>query len=154
MADTEIELVQTTLMPTAGFRRKVPAAEISSFFDFAYAFVAQAIQEQGAAIAGPAFARYFSIPTDTFDLEAGFPTDRPMTAHGELTVDWLPAGSAARAVHIGSYDRLPETWEQLHTWIHEHGLKPSGPMWEAYVTMPTPDGDPADMRTDIFISVL
>ncbi|MDO8733223.1 MAG: hypothetical protein Q7L55_11760 [Actinomycetota bacterium] len=34
----------------------------------------QEIQEQGASIAGPASARYFSVPAKTFDLEAGFPT--------------------------------------------------------------------------------
>ena len=153
MAEIQTETVETALTPTAGIRRVVPADEISTFFDFAYTAVVQAIQEQGASIAGPAFARYFSIPSTTFDLEAGFPTDVPIKGEGDVVADWLPAGRAARAVHFGPYDRLPETWDHLHSWIKEHGYQPTGPIWEVYVTMPTPGADPADMRTDIFISV-
>ncbi len=140
-------------MPTAGIRRVVPASEITSFFDFAYTQAAEAIQEQGASITGPAFARYFSVPAETFDLEAGFPTNTPIEAKGEVKVDSLPAGRAARAVHLGSYDGLAAAWEQLYSWVHDHGLTPTGATWEIYVTMPTPDADAAGMRTDLFVSV-
>jgi len=151
--ERQTQFVQTQHTPTAGMRRIVPAKDISSFFDMAYTAVVQEIQKQGGSIAGPAYARYFSIPGETFDLEAGFPTVQAITATADLVVDALPAGRAARAVHFGSYDGLPEAWQQLDSWIQQRGLTRTGPMWEVYVTMPTPDADPADMRTDLFVSV-
>ena len=153
MTNFEPQVVETAHTPTAGVRRVVPASEIASFFDFAYTAVVQAIEEQGASIIGPAFARYFSVPTETFDLEAGFPTNTAIASSADVNADWLPAGRAARAVHLGSYDGLAEAWQQLDSWIEAQGLTRTGPMWEVYVTMPTPDADPANMRTDLYVSV-
>lgn len=153
MTDFQTQVVETAYTPTAGIRREVPAGQISSFFDYAYTAVVQAIEASGALIAGAAFARYFAVPSETFDLEAGFPISAPITSSGEIVADALPAGRAARAVHFGPYDQLPTAWQQLDSWITEQGLTRTGAMWEVYVTMPTPDADPADMRTDLFVSV-
>ena len=153
MNQIQTQIVQTNATPTAGIRRVVAATDIAAFFDHAYTAVVQAVQQQGGVITGPAFARYFSVPSDTFDLEAGFPTEAALNATGELVIDSLPAGLAARAVHLGSYDRLPQAWQELDAWIQEQGLVRSGPMWEVYVTMPTPEGNPEDMRTDVFVAV-
>ena len=38
-------------------------------------------------------------------------------------------------------------------WVDEQGLTPAGPMWEVYVTDPTPEMDPASLRTDLFVLV-
>ncbi len=155
MTEIQTQVVATDHTPTAGIRRVVPASEISSFFDFAYTTVVQAIQDQGASIVGPAYARYFSVPGETFDLEAGFPISisTPIAPTADIVVDSLPAGRAARAVHFGSYDALAESWQKLDAWIQAQGLNRTGPMWEVYVTMPTPDANPEDMRTDLFVSV-
>ncbi|MDO9485916.1 MAG: GyrI-like domain-containing protein [Actinomycetota bacterium] len=153
MTEFATQVVQTTQTHTAGIRRVVPAHDIASFFDYAYTAVVEEIQAQGASIIGPGFARYFSVPAETFDLEAGFPTDTSVTSTDEVIADVLPAGRAARAVHLGSYDGLALAWMQLDSWIEEQGLTRTGPMWEVYVTMPTPDANPDDMRTDLFIAV-
>jgi effector-binding domain-containing protein len=37
----------------------------------------------------------------------------------------------------------------LGTWIGEQDLIPSRVFWEVYLTEPTPDTDPADLRTEL-----
>ena len=54
---------------------------------------------------------------------------------------------------MGSYDELGRSWQRLTTWIAEQGLQPAGPMWEVYVTEPTPETDPVTLRTDLFCIV-
>ena len=57
--------------------------------------------------------------------------------------------ACARLVHLGSYDRLVASWERLGSWMGEHGLTPGPVLWEVYVTEPSPDMDPADLRSEL-----
>jgi effector-binding domain-containing protein len=59
----------------------------------------------------------------------------------------LPGGQVARLVHHGSFDELGSSWARLGAWIGQRGLTPTDALWEVYVTEPSPDMDPADLRT-------
>ena len=52
-------------------------------------------------------------------------------------------------VHAGSFDTLSSAWERLGSWINDQGLTPTQVYWEVYLTEPTPDMDPADLRTEL-----
>jgi effector-binding domain-containing protein len=52
-------------------------------------------------------------------------------------------------VHVGAFDGLGESWGRLGEWIGAQGLIPGADMWEVYVTEPSPDMDPADLRTEL-----
>ena len=96
---------------------------LPEFFDGSFGALAAAVQEQDAGIAGPAFAFYHRMPTDTADLEVGFPTLRTVEATGDVHAASLPGGRVARVVHAGSFDGLGPAWERLRGWIDEQGLK-------------------------------
>ena len=66
-----------------------------------------------------------------------------------MDVGSLPAGRAARLVHHGSYDELGSSWERLARWMRDQRLEPAAFFWEVYVTEPSPDMDPADLRTEL-----
>ena len=104
---------------------------------------------QGVAITGPAFALYHGAPGATADLEAGFPTSGPVETDGDVVASHLPGGRVARLVHEGSFDELGSSWGRLGQWIAAAGLTPGEDMWEVYVTEPSPDMDPADLRTEL-----
>ena len=59
------------------------------------------------------------------------------------------AGGSPRLVHEGSFDELGSSWGRLGQWIAAAGLTPGEDMWEVYVTEPSPDMDPADLRTEL-----
>jgi effector-binding domain-containing protein len=134
---------------TAVIDGAIPFAELPDFFDRSYTSLAATLAEQGIAITGPAFALYHRPPTDRVDLEVGFPTDGTVERAGPVRPGSLPAGTVARVVHEGSYDDLGTSWERLRAWIAGRGLTPGTVIWEVYVTEPTPDTDPADLRTQL-----
>ena len=150
---TEPTVVELVERPTAVIPGVVDAASLPQFFDRAFPTLAQVVATQGAAIAGPAFAFYRRPPGADVDLEVGFPTAAPVEPAGEVRPGVLPGGRAAHLVHLGSYDHLAASWDRLTTWAVEEGLSPAESFWEVYVTQPTPDGDPARMRTDLFCLV-
>ena len=58
-------------------------------------------------------------------------------------------GAYVWLVHEGSFDELGSSWGRLGQWIAAAGLTPGEDMWEVYVTEPSPDMDPADLRTEL-----
>lgn len=141
----------TNLAPatTAVVREVVAMAELPAFYDRAFAELPQAIAAQGVGIVGPAFGFYHGIPGETVDLETGLPTDRAVETDGAVHAGALPGGRMARLVHAGSFDGLGAAWERLGAWIGEQGLTPGNEFWEVYLTEPSPEMDPRDLRTEL-----
>lgn len=139
--------------PAAVIRHEgVTVADLPTLFDVGY----QAIAASGAALAGPPFALYHGDPLDTLDLEMGFPLSHPLTSAvpGDPAVlpATVPAGRALALSHFGAYDSLPGGWDRLIVEAQRRGLTWDGFM-EVYVTDPTPETDPATLRTDLFLLV-
>jgi effector-binding domain-containing protein len=154
MSTTEPEIVEQPEQITMVIRRVSPMAELASVFDTAFPTLAGVLADQQVQPLSPAFALYHGAPTDTADLEVGFITGSPIEPIGEVVVSTLPGGRVARTVYAGGYDGLGEAWGLLLGWVAEQGLAPTGEMWEVYLTEPTPDGDPADNRTELNLQLV
>jgi effector-binding domain-containing protein len=50
------------------------------------------------------------------DVDFGVEVVRTFEAEGEVHATETPAGEAAVAVHVGSYDRMKETHDAIHAW--------------------------------------
>lgn len=147
---SEPELVNLDPATTAVIRDVVPMAGLRDFFDASFRTLTGAMEAQRIAVLSPAFAVYHGLPGVTLDLEVGFVTDRPVRPVGDVVVGSLPGGRVARLVHVGSFDGLGASWERLHSWLLSQGLSPRGARWETYVTRPSPDMDPRDLRTELY----
>lgn len=137
---------------TAVVRDVVPMAALRDFFDASFRDLARVLASQGIAVVGPAFGRYrgpLGPPGATVDLEVGFVTDRAVRPDGSVVPGTLPGGRTARLTHAGAFDGLAASWERLRAWIEEQGLSPLTDRWEVYVTQPTPETDPATLRTEL-----
>lgn len=143
------EVVHVEAATTAVVGSIVPADQITEFFDQAFSTIPAVLAAQGVAMAGAAFALYRAEPAETMDLEVGLVTDRAVRAEGEVRASMLPGGEIARYVHHGGYDGLGASWELLGSWIAESGLKPGGPVWEVYLTEPSPEMNPAELLTEL-----
>jgi hypothetical protein len=142
------QVVEVDEQPTAVVRGSdVPMTELTDFFDRAFGALGGTVRP--GAIVGPAFARYARPPSDTADLEAGFPVSAPVEPAGDVAASALPGGRVARLVHRGSYEALGSSWARLLAWAEEQGLTHTGVFWEVYLTEPTPDADPDAMRTEL-----
>ncbi|WGW12138.1 GyrI-like domain-containing protein [Saxibacter everestensis] len=147
------ELITADQETTAVVRGVVRMSELRGFFDHSFQALPVAISAQDVAIMSPAFAFYHQPPGETADLEVGFITDRAIQPDGDVAAGSIPGGRVARLVHLGGYEGLGASWERLNSWIREQGLTPGQTIWEYYVTEPTPDMDPSELRTELNWSV-
>lgn len=146
---SEPELVTLEGATTAVVRGVVPTARLAGFFDRSFRAIPAAIAAQGITITGPAFAFFRGAPGETADLEVGFSTHGTVRAEGDVVASSLPAGRVARLVHSGAFDELGTSWARLESWIGRQGLTPAPVLWEVYLTEPSPDMDPRDLRTEL-----
>ncbi len=149
----EPQLVTVDQAVTAVVRGVVPTAELRNFFDASFGELAKTLTAQQVAIVGPAFALYREPPGQTADLEIGFVTDGPVRDEGRVAAASLPGTRVARLIHHGGFDGLGASWERLYAWAGEQGLTPGPELWEVYLTEPTPDMDPDDLRTELNLPV-
>ena len=131
-------------------------AGVRDAMDRGFAAVGAALAASGTTPVGPAFSKYEGDPSATFSLELGFPVPDGLAEpvrEGEVVViaSSLPATRAVVVSHLGAYDGLGAAWGGLTSWVEAHQARPAGPFWEVYVTEPTPDADPASMRTDLVL---
>jgi effector-binding domain-containing protein len=147
--DLDVELVAVPAVTTAVIKGAVATDHLAAFFDDSFGVLGAVLAHQRVASTGPAFALYQGPVNETAVLEVGFPTDRAIEPEGSAEASTLPAGRVARVVHAGSFDTLGGTWQRLEAWINHQGLTPTEVFWEVYLTEPSPDMDPADLRTEL-----
>lgn len=91
-----------------------------------------------------------------YAFDAALPIDarpsRPVPADSPVQVRESYAGRALRAVHRGSYDAMPATYDQLFAHAAAHGLEPAGFPWDEYVTDPGEVAE-TDLITHIYLPV-
>ncbi|HWM03195.1 MAG TPA: helix-turn-helix domain-containing protein [Actinophytocola sp.] len=132
-------------------RRRVTRDEIAAALgDMLPALFAHA-QRNGLAFAGPPFARYPEIGMGTMVLEGGVPLAAAADGDPDAGIEALtiPAGPAAVALHRGPYERLPETYQVIESWLQEEKRTPNGPPWESYLTDPGEYPDPETWETEV-----
>lgn len=146
---SEITITDLSEQPMACIREHVRVDAMPQFFDRVFHAVMAAVQRQGAAPAGPPFALYFGMPTDTVDVAAGFPVTRPIEADGDVQPGALPGGRTYEAVHVGPYDAMEATYHALIERMAADGVPPADVMWEQYLSDPQTQPDPAAWRTRV-----
>lgn len=144
-----MRVVEHAEQPTVVLRERVPMTELTSFFERAFHSTMAAIQREGKQPAGPPFGMYHGMPTDHVDIEAGFPVDVPGTAAGGVVPSTLPAGRVVRTMHVGPYDTMRVTYDEVRAFMAEQGLTPGEEMWECYLSDPEREPDPSTWRTEI-----
>lgn len=148
-AQAEPGLCTVDRVPTAVVREVVPTAELAGFFDRSFGALADTISAQQVAICSPALARYYGSSDEAADLEVGFATTSAIRPAGDVVASALPGGRVARLVHVGAFDGPAASWTRLQSWIDARALTPGSARWEVYVTKPSPDLDPRDLRTEL-----
>ncbi len=128
-----IEIVELQPRRALTVRRKMPQSGLGAFFMELFPRLRTAIVAQGATPSGPPFARYYNSDPAAFDTEAGFPFTGTVTASSGMQVTTLPAGRAAKTVHIGSYETLSQEYRRIEAYLQEHGLRAGDGPWESYV---------------------
>ena len=153
----EVGIRTLEAQPTIGVRIETTLDQLSSVFDAELPRVSARMEEVGAVMVGPPFARYHAFGPDRVDVELGAPIASvpsglaPMadTPDGIIGASSLPAGEVAATIHPGPYDTLSATYDALAAWIVEQGRVAGAGPWEVYLTDPQRVPDPADWLTEV-----
>lgn len=154
---SEIEVLEAQAQPTVVVRAQdYPMADLGQLFDKTFAAIFSTLPRVGITPVGPPFGLYTREPGETVDVEVGIPVSAPLTADhpvGELTLtgSTLPAGQLAAVSYFGDFGGLGDAWGAFMRGVVELGQTPTMPFFEVYVTEPTPDMDPDDLRTDLYV---
>jgi effector-binding domain-containing protein len=89
----------------------------------------------------------------SYKFEAGIPVDRGdvVSADGVRVVQSY-AGKALKTTHVGAYEGLSKTHDQLLAYIAAHGYKPNGPIFSWFVD--DPGNTPVEkVRTEMYAPI-
>lgn len=145
MTSFSVETIE--VQPAAAISAEVPMAELRDVFDRGFPAVVRAIEAQGLTIARPPFGFYPRLPTATVAVTVGFPVVGTFVADGAVEPFELPAGRAVTATHVGPYDTLEQTYDELLAWARAEELTLAAGMWETYLSDPSAEPDPNTWRT-------
>ena len=150
MSSQPIQIVELAPQRAVVVRRTVPQMGLGAFFMEIFPKLRGAIRAQGATPAGPRFARYYNGDPAAFDNEAGIPfTGSFMLTGDEIRVTKLPAGRAAKTLHIGPYHTLSQEYRRLEKWLLEEGHRGAEGPWESYLDDETKTPE-KHLRTEVF----
>jgi effector-binding domain-containing protein len=114
----------------------------------------KAIQEQKIAPAGPMIGVYHNSPEmvkpEELMWEMGFPVSAQTEVKPPLEKKEWKFTLVCSAVHKGPYEETGKTISKMFEWMQANKLKPEGPVLERYLTMPTPDTKPEDLKTEVW----
>jgi effector-binding domain-containing protein len=146
---TDFDVQDLPPVAAAVIHAEVPMAELRSVFDRGFQLVMAAVSNQGRSITGPPFGFYPRMPGATVEVVVGFPVSGPVEDDGEVVAFELPGGRAITAVHVGPYERLEETYNELVAWAATEELQLADHMWESYLSDPSTQPDPETWQTSI-----
>ncbi len=84
------------------------------------------IGAQDAGPVGPMYNFHHRSPTDTFDLDVGFPVRKPIATAERVQPGPIPSATAARAIYRGGYEGLGGGWGEFMGWIRANGPRCRG----------------------------
>ena len=89
------------------------------------------------------------MPTETVDVEAGFPVDSGFRETEGAGRGTLPEGEAFEAIHRGPCDTLDKTYRVIQERMRVEGFTPSDTMWEYCLSDPEKEPDPTTWQTRV-----
>lgn len=146
---SDFELVELGPQPAAAMRGDVAQSDMPDFFGRAFHRVMEVVTAAGVTVVGPPFGFYPSMPTETVAVEAGFPVSSAIDETDDVHNLELPGGNAVVAVHVGPFETMEDTYNQLMEWAGRNGHRLADAMWEQYLSDSAVEPDPSQWQTRI-----
>ncbi|HEX9746080.1 MAG TPA: GyrI-like domain-containing protein [bacterium] len=106
--------------------------------------------ESGAQITGMPFTIYHMWEDHECEIEGGIPVAAPVDGNDRVKNSELPNSKVLTTLHQGPYEDLIHAYLEMGKYMQANGIKPTGPVWDSYITDPHEIPDPKDYQTRIY----
>jgi effector-binding domain-containing protein len=114
-----------------------------------YGQIAEFLNQEAVAVAGPPRLVYHSAGGDTWQMEACVPVQSAPLARDQFIVRTFPGGEAATTIHVGPYDELGMAYREVEGWLDANGRTTASSPYDVYINDPAEVDSPAEYITEI-----
>ena len=140
----EIQQATITEQPIIGIRQVVD--DPGPLFASASMRLLALAGSRDVTITGAILGVYYRVDENGFDMAVAVPVAKlPESLPDGISSGTLSPGGAYTAIHRGSYDGLPDAWDEMKSRIG--GAETAMPCWEEYVVGPETTEDPEQWET-------
>ncbi len=150
MAQLQIERITTEPQPVLFIRRKISQTELQPYFAECFGKLFSHGVEHTLSITGNPIARYVSLGPGLWTVDCILPLAHRVADVKDFQSGELVGGDVLKATHLGPYEALEESYEQIQSMMDKEDLVSRGAHWEQYVTDPGDEPDPRKWQTDIY----
>lgn len=115
----------------------------------------QALRNQNIYPAGAPIGIFYNSPAEVkpedLEWEMGFPITPQVNVQPPLKKKIWEFTRVVSTLHKGPFEKTEDTYSRIFEWMQENGLELAGPVLERYLTMPSPETKPEDMKAEIWV---
>jgi len=133
----------------AAVRRHVPIRDIGRTWKPALDLVWEFLRRHGDLREGGHNCFLYHHPArreEPMDIYFGVQIVRAFESEGEVVCAETPAGEVVMTTHVGSYDKLAQAHDAIHSWRAANGRTFGGSSWEIYGDW---TDDPSQLETQV-----
>ena len=142
-------LARQPSQPTLCVKTHAAVGQLPALLGSTFEQIMHCLEVQGQQPAGLPYVAYKNLGMSELEVEIGFPVAKPLPGQGAVQPGHLPGGTWASTLHVGPYDHVGASWDELQHFISASGHKSRGVGYEFYFD--GPDVPPERTRTRIMV---
>lgn len=133
---SDVALLKKPRQPVLVIPKRTRIEELPGLIAQSYGKLAAYVESIGGYLSEAPFVFFLNTDMSDLSVEIGFPVSEELPGTDEITARVIPESLVVFAIHRGAYNEIEPTYEDMATWIKEHGLTSNGTSFEQYLNGP------------------